>query len=299
MNRFHGALAAALCATSVLMADPVAATAGEFPRPPAAALKELKATVGRPFSAGYVFVNGRYIPPPYKVERQGTVIRINGIQVTRELIPWNEFIKTQAGVKAEKTVIPGDPTPAPAAAPEPPPEEPAEEETEEATGDIASNLDDLFNDNPTPKKKTTTKKRVVRRPVAPRPKQPTVITTYSFDGEFVHNEKTRLYLEKINNARTRIDKTLRMGGYFCFGSGYSTISGNASVAQSFIDRIPPLMQRYNSYDAFASAVASSGFGFLPAQLVQDLFRNRIGYRMIEERKKAEKEKRQWSSLLGK
>ena len=31
MNRFHGALAAALCATSVLMADPVAATAGEFP----------------------------------------------------------------------------------------------------------------------------------------------------------------------------------------------------------------------------------------------------------------------------
>ena len=291
---FFGALAAIVCAASPLLADPVAATGG-FPRPPVAALKELKATVGRPFNAGYVFVDGRYIPPPYKVERQGTVIRINGIQVTRELIPWNEFIKTQAGVKAEKTVIPGDPTPA--AAPDPAPEEAAEEE-EDTSADIASNLDDLFNDNPTPKKTTTKKKRTVRRPSAPRPKQPTVVTTYSFDGVFTHNEKTRMYLEKINDARTRIDKTLRMGGYFCFGSGYSTVSGNASMAEAFTEKIPPLMQRYSSYEAFASAVNASGFGFLPTQLVQDLFRNRIGYRMIEERKKADREKRKWSNLLG-
>lgn len=297
MRKLLGVLAV-VCASSVLAADPASA-AGGFQKPPEAALKELGATVGRPFSAGYVFVDGRYIPPPYKVERYGTVIRINGYQVTRELIPWNEFIKTQAGVKAEKTVIPGDPAPAAAPEPEPAPEETVEEE-EETTGDVASNLDDLFNDNPTPKKKSTTKKkRVVRRPAAPRPRQPTVVTTYSFDGEFVHNEKTRAYLEKLNAARTRIDKSLRMGGYYCFGSRYSVVSGNASVAKSFINTIPPLMQCYSTYDSFASAVNSSGFGFLPVPLVQDLFRNRIWYRMIEERKKADEEKRQWSSLLGK
>ena len=299
MRKLFGALAAAACASSVLAADPASA-AGGFQKPPEAALKELRATVGRPFSAGYVFVDGRYIPPPYKVERHGTVIRINGIQVTRELIPWNEFIKTQAGVKAEKTVIPGDPAPAAAPEPAPAPEETVEEEDEEVTGDVASNLDDLFNDNPTPKKKSTTKKkRVVRRPAAPRPRQPTVVTTYSFDGEFVHNEKTRAYLEKLNAARTRIDKSLRMGGYYCFGSRYSAVAGNSSVAQSFINTIPPLMQRYSTYDSFASAVNSSGFGFLPVPLVEDLFRNRIWYRMIEERKKADEEKRQWSNLLGK
>ena len=63
-----------------------------FPKPSAAAVQALKVTVGKPFSAGYVFIDGKYLPPPYKVERYGTVIRINGCQVTREIVPWNEFV---------------------------------------------------------------------------------------------------------------------------------------------------------------------------------------------------------------
>jgi hypothetical protein len=50
-----------------------------FEKPSIDALKALKATVGKPFSAGYVFVDGHYINPPYTVQRYGTVIRINGI----------------------------------------------------------------------------------------------------------------------------------------------------------------------------------------------------------------------------
>ena len=66
-----------------------------FATVPKQALVELKATVGKPFSAGLVFINGKFLDPPYKVERYGTALRINGIQVTNEIVPWTEFPKTQ------------------------------------------------------------------------------------------------------------------------------------------------------------------------------------------------------------
>ena len=70
-----------------------------FATVPKQALVELRATVGKPFSSGLVFVNGKFLDPPYKIERYGTAIRINGVQVTNEIIPWTEFLKTQGRFK--------------------------------------------------------------------------------------------------------------------------------------------------------------------------------------------------------
>ena len=93
-----------------------------FATVPKQALVELRATVGKPFSSGLVFVNGKFLDPPYKIERYGTAIRINGVQVTNEIIPWTEFLKTQAGARIEKVDPPAGAAPAaeePAAAEEP------------------------------------------------------------------------------------------------------------------------------------------------------------------------------------
>lgn len=132
-----------------------ALAAGAFPAIPKESAKALGVTRGRPFSEGIVFVNGKYLPPPYVVERWGTGIRINKIPVTGQIISWNEFLKTQKNVKVV------EPEPAAddhdAAEPAPPKEKPLKEKESEPApppppaGDDAgesdggsSSLDDLF-----------------------------------------------------------------------------------------------------------------------------------------------------------
>lgn len=124
-----------------------------FSRVSSEALKSLKASVGKPFTAGYVFIDGRYIPPPYKVERYGTALRINGYQITNEIVPWQEFLKTQPAenLKVEERTVTRKVRPKPVAPPpvateastpqvesDPPPAAPARKTT------VATRLDDSF-----------------------------------------------------------------------------------------------------------------------------------------------------------
>lgn len=283
---FAGALAAAPAATAP-------AFTSSFQKPPAAAAKALKATVGTSFKEGIVFIDGKYLPPPYKVERYGTVLRINGIQVTGELISWNEFVKTQSGVTVSKSEsAPAAETSAPEPAPEPEPEEEAEED------DSESSLDDLFDDEPTPKK-AAKKPAAKRRPAArPQPKKPTVTVSYSFDGEFVPNDQTKAFVDKINLARTRLDKHLRAGGYYCFGSKYQPISGDAGAARHLLDKLPEIMRDSSSPEIFRSKAFSAGFAYMPESLLTDLYRNRYAYTVLLQRRKALEEDRKWRSILS-
>lgn len=59
-----------------------------FPEVPEAAKTELGSTFGRPQMTGFVFINGRYLPPPYTVTRIGNGIFINRIQVMQP-VPWS------------------------------------------------------------------------------------------------------------------------------------------------------------------------------------------------------------------
>lgn len=283
---FFAALAALICLTG--RSNDNGGIPNTFDKPAIDALKALKATVGKPFSAGYVFVDGRYINPPYVVQRYGTVIRVNGIQVTDEIVPWSEFVMTQSGAKATKS----ESAPAAEPAPAPEPEEPAEEPEE--IGEEESSLDDLFADEPVEKKKKPVKKRVVRRP---KPQQPVVTTSYSFEGEFAHNAKTLAYLKRINAERTKVDMNLRKGGYYFFGSRYKAVFGNATTSKYVISKLPPIMKSQSDADSFANAMRSAGLSYLPVALMEDLFRNRIGYIMLERRLKVDRDANQWMNGL--
>lgn len=267
-----------------------------FPKPPAAAAQALKVTVGKPFTAGFVFIDGKYLPPPYKVERYGTVIRINGCQVTREIVPWSEFVKTQSGVTVTKTETPaggddlwGDD----ADSSEP---EAEEEEEEEEVDDSASTLDDLFDDEPAAKKPAA-KKKPAKKSKPKAKKKPVAKASYSFDGEFAPNEKTKALVEKINLARTKIDTQLRSGGYFFFGSRYSTMNGDAGAAKRILDKLPEVMKKYSDREAFGSALRSVGLTYFPVALNDDLFRNRIDYLQLMERRKNDQQQNQWQKMM--
>lgn len=284
-------LVAALCAGTLPGAPaPASAVRNNFPRPPAAAVTALNKTVGKPFDSGYVFIDGHYVKPPYTVERYGTVIRVNGLQVSGEIVPWEEFVKTQTGVTVTKTEVPaagGDDLSG--IAPEPEPEPEVEEED-----DGASSLDDLFDDDPKPKK---TAKKPVRKTVRPKPKKPATVVSYSFDGNFTPNERSKALVAKVNAMRTRIDSQLRAGGNFFFSARYSNVSGDAGTSKRIMEKLPDVMKRSSDREAFGQACRQAGLSSFPPALLDDLFKNRFDYLQLNERRKADRQKTQWQSLL--
>lgn len=273
---------------AVAAPEPAAKRGAAFATVPKQALVELKATVGKSFSAGLVFVNGKFLDPPYKVERYGTALRINGIQVTNEIIPWTEFLKTQAGARVEKV----DPPPAAAASSQE--TAPVVEESETSDSSI-DDIDDLFDDDPKPKKKVAAKPVVKRTPKAAPPPQPT--TTVVLDGEFVANDKTKAMVARINKERTRVETVLRKGGCVFFGTRYTPISVDRMPAEMFLSSMPVVMKSNTVFEPFSSAARAKGITFLSDAVLRDLFRNRLDYIRLIAREKAIKEEGKWGTML--
>ena len=286
---------AAFAAFAVVVSAAEAAEAKRsFEAVPKQALVELKATVGKPFSSGLVFIDGKFIPPPYKVERFGTAFRINGQQVTRQVIPWDEFLKTQPGVRIEQVEI-APSAPAESAAPETAAAEAAEPADDDS--DISDDFDDLFDDNPKPKKKKAPARAAAKKP-APQPSAPTVATKVVFDGTFRPNARTKAMVDRLNKIRTDMEVMLRKGGTCFFGTRYSTVAADRAPTDMFLSAVPQAMRENSDYEDFASAVRAKGIVFLPESVLRDLFRNRLDYVKLQERARAVKEERAWEKKLN-
>ena len=260
-----------------------------FVPPPKEAVKALKITKGRPFSSGVVFIDGKFIEPPYVVERYGNVLRINKIQITNAVIEWSEFLKTQDGLvvtKSEAAPAPAAEAPAPAA--------PAAEASD--TEDDDDPLSDLFDDAPAKPKKT---RHTHASHHAPAPKQaaPKVKTTLSLNGEFQKNAKSAMYVNKINALRTEIDASLRRGCFFCFGSSYSRVSGDKEAAHKILQELPKIMKNDSEFGPFAADVRKAGFVYFPPNLVREMFANRVDYLVLQKRWKKVFEELEFNTML--
>ena len=97
--------------------------------------------------------------------------------------------------------------------------------------------------------------------------------------------------------RTEIDRILRTGGFICFGDSYSRVSGDKRTLMAMLERLPELEQRSESLDDFRSGVRSAGLVYLNEVLCEDLFRNRIDYRKLKERRERIKSDQKWSQIL--
>ena len=268
---------------AVLFLSLAAATSFAFQPIPKEGAKALGVTRGRPFSAGAVFINGKYIEPPYVVERWGTGIRINKEPVTGQVIDWNEFLKTQEGVKVEKKT-------------EAVPAAPVVQQAAPAVEDVdSSSLDDLFDDDPKPAKRKSAPP--ARSSTVARPSVPRTSVSYVLDGEFKANDASKALVGRINETRTEIDRILRAGGFICFGDAYSRVTGDKRALLSMLEALPELQQRSANVDAFRTGVRSAGLVYLNEVLCEDLFRNRIDYRKLKERRERIKSDQKWSQIL--
>ena len=266
------------------MAVAASVVASAFEEIPKGSARALGVTRGKQFEHGLVFVNGKYIDPPYIVERWGTGIRINSIPVTGQVIDWSEFVKTQD--PANVTKIMPDPV-AEASAPVQSYSQPSYQAQSDADA-----LDDLFDDNPAPKKAAPPPRRFV----APKPRQ--AAPKYELNGKFVKNEASKALVKRINDQRTEIDGILRRGGFIFFGDNYSRVVGDARTAESMLAVLPELMQREGSVNSFRGAVRANGMVYINEMLAAQIFGNKIDYRRLQERRQKLKQEREWSKLLN-
>ena len=272
-----------LLLTLVVLAA-AAASAFEIPK---ASGKALGVTKGKPFDAGLVFVNGKFILPPYVVERWGNGIRINSIPVIGQVIDWSEFLKTQSGVKVTKTES------APAAA-EPEPEPEVEEEPEEDDSD--SSLDDLFDDDPKPKKaaKKPAKKKVAKK----RPPKPTTSVSYTLDGDFVSNDASKALVARVNKMRTDLNTVLLKGGILIFGDRYARISADTHTAEQVLMALPDLQKKSSSAAELAAGARAAGLVYLTTPVCADLYANKVDYLKLQRRRAKWQEDKKFKNLIN-
>ena len=268
-----------------------AAALQAMPEIPVESAKALGRTRGKMIKTGLVFVDGKYMEPPYVVERWGTGIRINNTQVTGQIVDWLEFLKTQDGFKMKPAEQAASEKPSQAESPESSNESASslDDLFDDDSGGGESSLDDLFDDDPKPAKK---KKNTVRKALKPK-----VQVSYEFEGEFAANEASKALLLKINSLRTDIDKHLRNGGFICFGENYSRVMGDSRTSLRMLERLPDLMRRYEDPKSFTAAVRAAGMIYFPDELYRDLFSNRLDYRKLDKRCKKWKKDLEWEKVF--
>lgn len=278
---------------TVLLVLSAALTAEAFPEIPRESVKALRITRGKSFFGGAVFVNGKYLPPPYVVERWGTGIRINKIQVSGQVVDWGEFLKTQPG--AQSAAVESAPVAASEPAPKAVEETPAPEAEE---NEDETSLDDLFGDEPKPKKKANARKvrktSVAKQAAKLQPSEPAVSSP---DVEFSHNDASKALLKRINSMRTDIDRILRRGGFFCFGDRYSQVTGDARTLSELLEKLPELQQDSSDFPSFYAGMRAAHFVYLNEGVCEDLFANRIDYRPLKELRAKLKQESELNKVL--
>ena len=267
-----------------------ASSYASFVPPPKEAVKALKITKGRPFSCGVVFVDGKFIEPPYVVERYGNVLRINKIQISNAIVDWSDFFKTQDNLVVTKLE-----TSAPASVDDGSAHAPASNALLDSADDDDP-LSDLFDDTPA-KHQDGRQNQVSHHTSTPKATARKTKTKISLNGEFKKNAKSSMYVNKINALRAEIDASLRRGCFFCFGSSYSRVSGDREAAHKILREIPKLMKDNSEFSSFAAAVRKSGFVYFPPKLVHEMFANRLDYLSLQKRWKAVLEELEFDSML--
>lgn len=296
--------------------------------------RALQITRGKQIDSGLVFLDGKFLSPPYVVERYGNALRINGIQVTRALIPWGRFLMTQEGasVVTEESSAPQSVTVEPKSEPKPQPKPQPKPAAKLTRAEVAAGnyLESLFDDDETedecviidynetdfgtllPSKKQKAKPRVAsvsktaaevpstkQQPKPAEPPQPRVRKRVQFNGTFVMNAKCKQMVERMNKRRAHVDTVLRNGGFVFFSSKHAWTTGDGGVCTRLLAKLPELMKDTNSEQEFLSKAIAAGFNFIQEDDLRLFYKNRIDCFKLIQRRNELKEEEKRKALLRK
>ena len=254
-----------------LLAAAAISSVGAKPLPEVtdAAKEAMGTTPGRMVLSGFVFVDGRYLPPPYTVSRVGNGIFVNRVQVEQP-VPWSRFYPPKANEKAEdgdfeEVEENGEKTDAAK------PGNGDFEEVEETPAALPKkaaakldDLDDLFADDNPP----TANKPAVATPAAPR----------DIPGEI---EQLKAALDK---RRATYENRLSKNDIYFFSTSHSRINGNYGTARSMIEVLPEALYAATSPEDLLARLRRANIYFLDERAVRVLFKNKQSYPMLKERR---------------
>ena len=247
------------------------AGAADWPEVTEAAVAELGATPGTPQMNGFVFIEGRYIPPPYTVSRKGNGIFINRIQVDQPQ-PWPLSAAPGAGPAAnvppvkkaldadgdfEEVGTAADEAEPAVAAAEPAAAEPAKPKT-------AQSIDDLFADD---------------APAKPAPAAPVVA---ELAPEDLTRQKEAL-VANLERLRKGYEQALIQNEVFFFGFRQNRVNGNYGTARTLMGVLPKALRQAQSPQELMQRLNQGGVYFLDQGICAAVFKNKNTFPLLEDR----------------
>lgn len=274
-TRGSGLIAAALLALLPAIA------LNAFEKVPAAARAALSGTRGKKaVQSGFVFVDGHYVKPPYRVARFGTAIFVNNEQVTDQIVSWKAFLAASNGGVA----------PAPAAKPAEAKAEPAPAAAPSAPA--ARSVDDLFDDEPAP--------AAAKTPAAkPKPKPVVVEEDDGSAASFAANAQTDKLLKRVNAQRAEVHRRLSAGNVCFFGSRYGQVNVPPRLAQKLMAVLPDAVRDAGDAADLHARMKKGGFAFMSKELCEDLIANRADYPALAERRRKMQSDAEFDSVVRK
>ncbi len=251
------------------------------------AIAELGTTLGTPQMNGFVFIDGRYIPPPYTVSRKGNAIFINRIQIEQP-VAWSRAAATgavpqpaPAAAAVKKSVdADGDFEEVGAAAK---PVAAAEPAPAAAKAKSVKSIDDLFDDD-TPAKPVS----AAAAPAAPAAPAaaPAVAASGAGTAELTDDDLKRqkeALVANLERLRRGYEQALVQNEFFFFGTRHNRVNGNYGTARALMGVLPKALRYAQSPVDLMQRLNQGGVYFIDLGICSALYKNRGTFPMLEER----------------
>jgi hypothetical protein len=247
----------------------VSGVLAQLPEVSAEAIEALGVTTGTPKRNGFVFIEGRYLPPPYTVSRKGNAIFINRIQVeqpiawtaealTPSAIPTPKKVEPPKKEESEKPSIfsPASETPELVAVPE------SQVVTPEPQ--VGKTLDALFNE-------PATNSVAGNDASTPDKKTPQVVLTQKQKVEF---------RQKLDAIRLRFELGLGQGEIYFFSSKNGRLNGTYGTARALFMVLPEAVRYAQSPQDLLSKLYQGGVSFLDINACTDLYKHKLNFTVL-------------------
>jgi len=295
-------LVACFAAACVRAAAPVGGI-GQIPRVAPSAVAALGQAKSAPVREGFLFVNDRYVKPPYTVGYQGNAIVINDMLIDKPL-PWPEASGDDApppdfstpaepGGYEAPAVMNDEPATAetPMAGNDPATEAPVEAPTAPPVEDGDGFLLFPAENDPQPVARPKPAVRPVQpvRPAVPQPvlsADPAPVSTTVSDPVAVPSDPK--VIDQHRQTMTKLVQAyhnrLRCGHFIFVGNSHARVTGTYASAKTLVAVLPEALRYSANGNDLMTRLQQANIFFLDSNVCAALHANRVTFLEIDQRR---------------